>query len=264
MSVLSDPEISIVVPSYNQGRFLSDNLSEACSYPGQVEVLVFDGGSSDNTLEVLDSFNKKLAYWVSAPDRGQVDAINKGLKMARGKWVAFQNSDDFYLPGALAQVLNSLIAAEYFDVLIAGTMFVDEHGCELRRTMPKPILFPCMSQLNFIHNQAFFVRRKIVEECGVLNEDLRFCLDYEWFVRILRSKPKIKYLNVLVGAQRLHEDTKTSNLQDTHDSEFTEITKTHFTSTERVLGFFLLLPYQVFRFLYGRTLSSKYQPPSGY
>lgn len=249
------PLLSIVVPSYNQAEYIAECLAEPTRCrPLGVEVIVMDGGSTDGTKDLLEERAGELDRWVSEKDRGQAHAINKGFALARGAWVAFQNSDDYYLPGKLDDILALIHDQPEAEVIIGGMLQVDAGGTPFRRILPKPILRLVLSRLNLVNNQAIFVRRSFLERIGPLDESLRFCLDYEWFVRIFEKRPVVLYVNDCIGAQRYHENTKTANLQHEHDEEFERISRTHFSSFERLLGLVALQPYRVFRYLYGRSM----------
>lgn len=243
------PVLSVVVPSFNQARFLGENLSELLAYPGQVQAIVMDGGSRDGSAEMLERLLGNSHIWRSGPDGGQSAAINEGFSKATGAWVAFQNSDDFYVPGSLGPILN-LMQTTDADLIIGGAAACDVDGTVFKTMTPKPIFYPCMSVMNFINNQSLFVRRSYLEKIGYLDPSLRFCLDYEWFLRLLRGRPKIVLLYDTVGVQRMHEDTKTSNIKHIHDQEFSELRMKYFSFGERLLGKFSIGAYRVFRFLW--------------
>jgi glycosyltransferase involved in cell wall biosynthesis len=250
------PLLSIVVPSYNQAQYIAECLAEPirCRALG-VEVIVIDGGSSDGTKDLLEKRAGELDHWVSEKDRGQAHAINKGFVLARGEWVAFQNSDDYYLPGKLEDILALIRIRPKAEVILGGMLQVDAHGIPFRKILPKPILRLALARLNFVNNQALFIRRSLLDRVGPLDEGLRFCLDHEWFVRIFNRRPAVLYVPDYIGAQRYHETTKTANLQHVHDEEFKRIARTHFSPLERFFGFLALLPYMAFRYLYGRAMT---------
>jgi glycosyltransferase involved in cell wall biosynthesis len=246
------PVLTVVTPSYNQSAYIRDCLAEPLAMSDHgVELIVMDGGSSDGTREILEELLGSRHRWESTKDRGQAHAINKGFALAQGEWVAFQNSDDYYLPGRLREITPILARETRAELLLGGMAFVDARGEVLSEHYPKPIFLPCLSQLNFLNNQALFVRRTLLDRAGLLDENLRFCLDYEWFVRLLRARPKVRCLYRIIGAQRLHEDTKTSNLGAVHDEEFSRVARRYFSPAERFAGRALLQPYRAFRLVYG-------------
>lgn len=247
MSPPKDPILSIVIPSYNQARFLSDCLSEPLSYPGLVQAIVMDGGSKDGSVEILTTTLSEGHYWQSQPDGGQAAAINSGFARAGGAWIAFQNSDDFYVDGVLADILD-VIDSSNADIIIGGAAACDVDGKIFKTMMPKPIFYPAMSVMNFLNNQSLFVKKSYLEKIGYLDGSLQFCLDYEWFLRLLRPNPRIHYIDKVIGVQRMHEDTKTSNIKHVHDIEFSRLRTIYFSKTERALGRASIDLYRAFRF----------------
>jgi glycosyltransferase involved in cell wall biosynthesis len=246
-----EPTLSIVVPSFNQGEFLNDNIGELVKYRGDIEIIVMDGGSTDNTVQYLTDMTGSIDCWVSEKDRGQAHAINKGILRARAAWVGFQNSDDYYVAGALRSVLKEIREADGVDVIIGGTVFVDEQGRTIKSSLPKPIFYSALSVKNLVNNQSFFVARKFVERVGMLREDLDFCLDYEWFLRIFKEKPRVKYIYEVTGAQRFHENTKTQRMQTVHDREFEACRLKFFSPAQRVFGKIMFPGYRAFRLVFG-------------
>lgn len=219
-----------------------------------VEVLVLDGGSTDNTLEQIESARKAPAFLRSHKDSGQAAAINEGLSRSSGDWLAFQNSDDFYMPGAISLVSDFINSAnaEGIDLILGGTVFVDEQGEVQSIHYQKPISRLAMARRNYIHNQSMFISRSLFEKIGGLDPNLKFCLDYEWFLRILKQDPKIKIFKRILGAQRFHSSTKTSNMQDIHDEEFKSVRSKYFTSLEIALSSAWDPCYRAFRFAWQR------------
>lgn len=127
--MMAQPLVSIVTPSYNQARYLETTLRSVLdqNYPA-IEYLVADGGSTDGSVEVLQRYTDRLAWWVSEPDRGQTDALNKGFARARGEILAWLNSDDTYEPGAIAAAVAYLTAHPEIGMVYADTHFIDENG----------------------------------------------------------------------------------------------------------------------------------------
>src|SRR6266498_4541205 len=132
------PRISIVTPSFNQGQYLEKTILSVLeqNYP-DVEYIIIDGGSTDSSVEIIEKYEKYLAYWVSEPDHGQAHAINKGLQRATGDLLAWLNSDDFYMPGALHHFAKEAIARPEDSVFVGIGHFVNEQGEVLYRMEPK-------------------------------------------------------------------------------------------------------------------------------
>ncbi len=128
------PLVSIITPSYNQGRFLLETIQSVLSqdYPN-LEYIIVDGGSTDGSLEIIQHYASQLTWWVSEPDQGQTDAINKGFAHAKGEILAWINSDDTYLPGAVSEAVTFLIAHPEAALVYADANLIDEQGSILGR-----------------------------------------------------------------------------------------------------------------------------------
>lgn len=176
--------ISIVTPSYNQGRFIERTLESvrSQSYPA-LEHLVFDGGSTDGTLEILRKYGNQIV-WKSNPDRGQSHAINKGFARARGDIIGWINSDDLYCDGALETV------ADYFSrhpealVVYGEGFWLDENDEIIEPFRTREWSYEALWPGNFICQPALFMRRAVIERFGPLDETYHYCMDYEYWLRI--------------------------------------------------------------------------------
>jgi glycosyltransferase involved in cell wall biosynthesis len=180
------PTISIVVPSYNQGCFLEETLRSILlqNYPS-IELIVIDGGSKDETVDIIKKYEHWIAYWVSEKDKGQSDAINKGFKKATGEIITWINSDDLLLSGSLHKV------AEYFSTLpetiglIHGgvQLFNEKKQIEERFTYLTPSRESYLGGMVFSQPSAFFKKKWLVH-AGYLNNDLHYGMDYDFFMRL--------------------------------------------------------------------------------
>jgi glycosyltransferase involved in cell wall biosynthesis len=202
------PRISVITPSFNQAQFLEDTIASvlAQNYPA-LEYIVIDGGSSDNSLEIIKRYERDIAFWVSEPDGGQSEAINKGLRRATGEIITWLNSDDVYLPNTLQTV------AEYFDrpelALVHGKtiLFGEGRREEVRGASEPDLRVQYLAKIPFPQPSSFFKRRVLLEQ-GYLDESLHYMMDYDLLVRIalnyeLRSVPAV------FSRYRLHEGCKT-------------------------------------------------------
>ena len=185
------PRISIITPSYNQVDFIETTLLSVLEqeYP-DLEYIVMDGGSTDGTLDILRKYEDRL-QWVSETDRGQAHAINKGLACASGEVTAFLNSDDVYTPGALLSVGRYFVEHPEAQWLTGKCNIIDESGHEMRKSITAYKNFwlgfrsyGVLQVLNYISQPATFWRRGLLAQVGSLNEDLRFTMDYEYWLRI--------------------------------------------------------------------------------
>lgn len=202
------PTVTVVTPSYNQGRFIRETIESVLSqdYPA-VEYTVIDGDSTDETVSILKSYGSRIS-WVSEPDRGQSEAINKGWKRATGEIVAWLNSDDIYLPGAISTAVTYL--QNHPDVaLIYGDGFhISQDGTSLGRFPSEPFSADRLKETCFIAQPATFVRRSVIEQVGFIRDSLRYCMDYDLWIRISK-RYRLQYVPVPLASIRLHNDCKT-------------------------------------------------------
>jgi glycosyltransferase involved in cell wall biosynthesis len=201
----------VVTPSHNQARYLEAALQSVLSQSHEnVEYIVIDGGSSDDSRGILQRYSDRLAYWVSEPDGGQAAAINKGLRRAHGVVWAWLNSDDVYAPAALARAARFLAEHDEIDIVYGDVRFVDETGRELG-TMSAwdfdPKLQMCAT--NLVLQPACFFRRAIFENVGGLDETLHFALDYDLWVRMVIAGARFAHVSEVWADYRLHPESKT-------------------------------------------------------
>ena len=202
-------KISVVVPAYQHAAYIEAAIDSILSQEDcQVEVLVFDGGSKDGTVEILQNYGSKIT-WTSAPDGGQTDAINKGLHQASGEILAYLNSDDIYFPGALARVAAHFQDHPKCELLYGDAWHLHEDGSKMERYPTEKWDYNRLFETCFICQPASFWRRRLIERVGVFDERFDFSMDYEFWLRAGASA-HVDYLpgQELAGS-RLHADTKT-------------------------------------------------------
>ncbi|NVB77406.1 MAG: glycosyltransferase [Kofleriaceae bacterium] len=184
--------VSIVTPSFNQAKFIGRTIDSVLSQTGDFELdyRVIDGGSTDDTIEILQSYGNRV-NWVSEPDRGQVDAINRGLRAADGDIVAWLNSDDVLLPGALARIVAAFRAHPEIEWVHGRCKIIDEDDREVRRWVSAYKHFRAQRHTlqnflteNYISQMTVFWRRDIQEELGYLSNAFRYAFDYDLFLRL--------------------------------------------------------------------------------
>jgi glycosyltransferase involved in cell wall biosynthesis len=203
------PLVSIVTPSFNQATFLEATLRSVLDqdYP-HLEYLVIDGGSTDGSLDILRRYENRLARWISEADRGQADAVNKGLRLARGEIVAWLNSDDLYLPGAVSQAVSVLSAYPEVSMVYADGVLIDAHRHVLdwhryrRYSVLDLLCFEVLLQ------PTVFVRRDALKAVGLLDESYELILDHELWVRLAAHSP-IVHVPQFWAAERTHPEAKT-------------------------------------------------------
>lgn len=205
------PAISLVTPSLNQGEFIEETLRSVLlqGYP-RVELVVIDGGSRDQTVEVLRRYEPWLAYWVSEPDRGQSHAINKGLTRVTGEYVAWLNADDYLLPQAL-QTWAHLIRARPRAVLWAGAVQLhDRHGRILGIHQPRLGNKRDLARWNFkaeFYQPGCVFRRSVCQHVGGLDERLHYALDPDLWMR-MRAVGEFAACDVPIACARLYPEAK--------------------------------------------------------
>jgi GT2 family glycosyltransferase len=210
------PRISIVTPSFGQGHFLERTLYSVINqkYPA-LEYVVQDGGSTDDTVDVLRRFEGSLAHWTSEPDDGQADAINRGFAHTSGEIMAYLNSDDLLLPGALAYVAGYFAAHPDVDVLYGHRIIIDEHDGQIGSQIMPPHDDEELTVLDFVPQETLFWRRTAWEAAGgQIDASLRFALDWDLLLRFRDSGAKMVRVPRLLGAFRVHEEQKTSTWFD--------------------------------------------------
>lgn len=206
----SSPLVSIVTPSLNQGQFIEDALRSVReqSYRN-VEHIVMDGGSTDGTLEILRRHDSELAHWVSEPDGGHADAVNKGWRAADGEILAFLNADDYYLPGALERVVDEFRSHPNSPMVHGQGVWVDVKKNPLMQTSLFVTPDSFCRQFPGIPQPAAFFTRWVVDEVGPLDVSFEFALDGEFFSRIL-GRYTIRSLPHPLAALRIHPAAKSS------------------------------------------------------
>ncbi|WP_220741511.1 glycosyltransferase family 2 protein, partial [Shewanella algidipiscicola] len=212
----SKPLITVVVPSYNQGRFLECNLESIFAQDIPVEVFVIDGGSDDCSLEIIKKYEHKLAGWRSHPDNGQSAAINEGVKLGTAPYVCWLNSDDFFYPNGLKALLLKLEAAPLSPFAYGRCWTTDSLGRQLAKYLTLPFIPYLFANYCFICQPGTLIRRSSWEQNEGLNEQLQMAMDYDLWWRLFKSSGKPIYIDHIVAATRTHNDAKTLNNIDVH------------------------------------------------
>jgi glycosyltransferase involved in cell wall biosynthesis len=209
------PRVSIVTPSFNQAEFLEEAILSVLGqgYPN-LEYLVLDGGSTDGSVEIIQKYQDRLAWWVSEPDQGQTDALNKGFQRARGEVLAWLNSDDAYLPGAVAEAADFLMKNPEVGMVYGDANLVDENGQLLG---PFPARQTDYRQLMrgsvHIPQQSAFFRADLWRQVGPLDPSFYFAMDYDLWVRLAKIS-RLQYHPRLWANFRLHGEAKTASSDD--------------------------------------------------
>ena len=203
------PRITIITPSFNHAAFLAQCIDSVLdqNYPN-LQYLVIDGGSTDSTLEILRGYRDRLV-WKSEHDRGQADAVNKGLRSAEGEIIGWLNSDDYYLPDCFKHVIECFARNPDAVMIYGRALMVDRDGDTLREYPTFDFQRDDLRRKCYVCQPAVFVLRRVLEEVGVLNEAFDICLDYEWWLRIGRNHT-LAFCDHVLAASRHYGTTKTS------------------------------------------------------
>lgn len=211
------PLVSIVTPSYNQAQFLEETILSVITqdYPN-IEYIVMDGGSTDESVEILKKYTDRISYWVSEPDRGQSDAINKGWSICKGDILAFLNSDDYYLPGAITKIVTAFQDNPQVGFICGQGEWVDYEGKHLAdlpfwltedvKTGESWEIFALDSSTS-IPQPAAFVHRKVIDKIGMIDDSLHYALDGDFFLRTLANF-KATVLSDKIACLRVHDNSK--------------------------------------------------------
>jgi GT2 family glycosyltransferase len=211
------PRISIITPSYNQGPFIERTIKSVLSqeYPN-LEYIVMDGGSTDETLDILLKYEKQLK-WISQKDNGQADAINRGIKLSTGNIIGYLNSDDLYEPGTLDIVARHFLDHPETMWLTGKCRIIDEWDREIRPaiTAYKNFLlrhysYSLLLVTNPISQPATFWRRDAMNECGLFDEYEHLVMDYGYWLKVGKKYP-LSVLDRYLAAFRVYATSKTSS-----------------------------------------------------
>ena len=220
------PLVTIVTPSYNQGRFIRETIESVLSQDYRpIEYMVFDGGSTDETTEVLKSYGDRF-YWVSEKDNGQSNAVNKGWSRASGQILGWLNSDDIYLPGAISRAVDFLNHHPEVVAVYGEGYHIEEDGRIIERYPTEPFNRQRLTETCYICQPTVFIRKAVLEEIGLLDENLRYCMDYDLWFRIAR-RYDFGYLTEYLACTRFYRGTKTLGQKVQVHKEILEIVFRH-------------------------------------
>lgn len=208
------PLVSIVMPTRNQGRFIRAAIDSVLGQTyGAIELIVVDGASTDDTVAILHGYGDRIA-WISEPDRGQTDAINKGMARARGEVLAYLNSDDILLPDAVERVVAHFRDHPEWDMIYGNADYIDGNGKVIGRYNTAPYSFERLMDDCCVCQPAAFWRRRVARIVGPFNDALQTAMDYEYWLRIANAGGIIRFVPDTLAQSRLHEDAKTLTMRE--------------------------------------------------
>ena len=223
------PKISVITPSFNQGQFIEETILSVIdqNYPN-LEHIIVDGGSTDNSVQIIKKYEKHLAYWVSEKDSGQSEAINKGFKKATGDIVCWLNSDDILMPGALGNVAAYFRDHRETDFVNGYTLVMDQHSQILYNYfILKQKKWYALRGIYYISQPSMFWRKNIHESIGILKEDFHAAMDKEFLIRIFKNNIKVGHLPKILAGFRIHNLSKTSKKGEIWTRDAKEIRNLH-------------------------------------
>lgn len=233
---------SIVTPSYNQASFLEETILSILKQKGNftIQYIIADGGSYDGSVEIIKKYDELLRdkkvvlnckhialTWWSRKDKGQSDAINQGFKLAEGKYIAWLNSDDYYVQGALEGALKAFASDEKLGLVYGDYDMVDAKGNIVeRKKAAKFDLARLIDEGDFIAQPSCFFTKEAIDKVGLLNPKYHYALDYDLWIRIWKEFP-VKKVDELWSKFRLHPSSKTVALEKNFWKEEREISRKH-------------------------------------
>jgi len=254
------------------GRFLEETIQSvlAQDYPN-IEYIVMDAGSTDETLGILEKYKGRLDFH-SGPDRGTADAINKGFARSHGSVFAYLNADDIYLPGAISNAMRVLASEPGTGVVYGDANWVDEQGRTLAPYPVRPYDAALLSQECFISQPAAFIRREAFELAGRMDSNLQYAYDYDLWIRVSRLYPMRK-IDAVLATSRMHTHNKTVGQRRSVLRETLRLLRSHYgyvpfppvhayTSylVDRRDQFFEPLQPSVFKYLLSLPVGLRYNP----
>ena len=249
---MTEARVTLAVPSYNQGRFLGQALESILAQEVPVEVFVCDGGSKDDSVEVIKRFEPRLAGWRSGKDRGQAAAINEGVARGTAPYVAWLNSDDMLEPGGLRKLVDALDRDPQAPMAY-GRVWDAFEGEGRRKPVfgVRPFSEWWMAQLCIVSQPGTLVRRTVWQGLGGVDETLHLAMDYDLWWRVYRTFGAPAFVDDFVAVNRVHDATKTSTLRARHYREAMAVVREHYGRVP--LKWYLAQPYAVwYRTLVGK------------
>jgi glycosyltransferase involved in cell wall biosynthesis len=224
----SYPKISIITPSYNQGEFIEETIRSVLlqGYPN-LEYIIIDGGSTDNSVEIIRKYEPWLAYWQSELDRGQADAINKGIARASGEILSWLNSDDIYEPGALHEVAKYFFENLECQFMYGTGWYLNEDGSRQRRFhATRSFDRTLLMTKDYILQPAAFWRYSLWQAAGPLDISLHWGLDWDWFIRAT-SLTAPHFVEIDLAGYRLTDEIKSLSGGQRRRAELAAISRRH-------------------------------------
>ena len=240
---MATPLVTVAVPSFNQGRFLDDALASIFQQQVPVEVFVLDGGSTDNSVDVIRKWEDQLAGWRSHSDDGQASAINEGIAQGSAPFVGWLNCDDWYLPGGLLKLLGELQSHPEAPAVYGRSWNVVQKTGKRAPVWVEPFDERRLALRCIVSQPATLIRRSAWDAVGGVDGKLDMAMDYDLWWRLYRQMGALHFLDHFVAANRDHEDTKTRTLRLRHYREAMAVVRKYHGHVP--LKWWLAQPYAV-------------------
>jgi len=240
---MSKSLVTIAVPSFNQGQFLNDTLASIFQQDIPVEVFVMDGGSTDNSLEVIRKWEHRLAGWRSHADGGQAAAINQGIALGHAPYVCWLNSDDWFLPNGLAKLVSALETHSQSPAVYGRSWNVIQKSGKRSPVWVEPFNERRLALRCIISQPASLIRRSAWQVVGGVDEELHMAMDYDLWWRLFKSVGPLHFVDDFVAVNREHADTKTKTQRRRHYQEAIKIVRKYYGRVP--LKWWLAQPYAV-------------------
>ena len=239
----AQPLITVAVPSFNQGRYLNDALESIFEQQVAVEVFVMDGGSTDNSVDVINKWAPQLAGWRSGADGGQAAAINAAIAQGNAPYVCWLNSDDWLLDGGLQTLIDALRAEPDAAFAYGRAWNVTDPGGKVAPVYVRPFDARAMAVRCLVSQPATLIRRSAWEQVGGLDEALHMAMDYDLWWRLFNAFGEPCFVESYVAVNRDHDQTKTNAARRLHYQEAMSVVRRHYRSVP--LKWWLAQPYAV-------------------
>lgn len=216
---MSLPKISLVTPSFNQAQYVEETILSVLEqdYPN-LEWIIVDGGSTDGSVEIIRKYEKHLTWWVSEKDKGQTDALNKGLRRATGDVFAFLNSDDLYTAGTLQAVGEAFSADLSLTMLLGRCQYISADGTPLQECpFAGDLTLERFVEENLVPQPSLFVRMDVCRAVGFFDDRYQYAFDHDYWLRAMLLGHRIRGMDRLFSLYRLHESSKTVTLRYRQD-----------------------------------------------